>query len=182
MVTAVYGGPQTYRRRRRYLMTTAIEPDLFRTLLRRHAAGVAVITVAGGGRPVGFTATSFTSVSLDPPLVSFCLNRASSSWPTVAAASHVGIHLLTAAQEHVARTFATSGVDRFAPPTQWQVGPHGTPILAGAHTVLVCRVVERMTGGDHAIVLAEPVSGRHTEDEDATEPLLYHMGRYRRPA
>ena len=160
-------------------MTTAIQPDLFRALLRRHAAGVVVIT-APGDRPVGFTATSFTSVSLTPPLVSFCLDRASTSWPAVASATHVGVHVLTAAQEDVARTFATKGADRFAPPTRWHRGPHGIPVLDGVHTVLLCRIAERVPAGDHAIVLAELVDGGHTEE--ATEPLLYHMGRYRRAA
>jgi len=160
-------------------MTTAIQPDLFRALLRRHAAGVVVIT-APGERPVGFTATSFTSVSLNPPLVSFCLNRASSSWPTMAAAAHVGVHVLTDAQEDLARTFATKGADRFAPPTRWHVGPHGIPVLDDVHAVLLCRVSDRIPAGDHAIVLAELVDGGHTDQ--ATQPLLYHMGRYRRAA
>ena len=160
-------------------MTLAIQPDLFRSLLRRHAAGVVVIT-APGARPAGFTATSFTSVSLHPPLVSFCLNRTSSSWPTVETANHVGVHVLTDAQEEVARTFATSGVDRFAAPTRWRSGPHGVPIVDGALAVLVCRIVEKVSAGDHTIVLAEPVEGEYTDRDSA--PLVYHMGRYVRAA
>jgi flavin reductase (DIM6/NTAB) family NADH-FMN oxidoreductase RutF len=160
-------------------MTTLIRPDLFRALLRRHAAGVVVIT-APGERPAGFTATSFTSVSLDPPLVSFCLDRSSSSWAAVASATHVGVHVLTDAQEDVARTFATKGVDRFAPPIKWGHGPYGIPVLDAVHAVLLCRVADRVPAGDHAIVLAELIDGGHTGD--ATEPLLYHMGRYRRAA
>lgn len=156
-------------------MTLAIQPDLFRALLRRHAAGVVVIT-APGERPAGFTATSFTSVSLAPPLVSFCLDRASSSWPAVSVAGHVAVHVLTDEQEHLARTFATRGIDRFAPPTRWRTGPHGVPVLDGVLAVLVCRVAERVPAGDHAIVLAEPVDGAHQSDHGA--PLLYHMGRY----
>ncbi|MEN3308743.1 MAG: hypothetical protein V7603_4945 [Micromonosporaceae bacterium] len=159
-------------------MTLAIQPDLFRSLLRHHAAGVVVIT-APGGRPVGFTATSFTSVSLQPPLVSFCLDRRSSSWPGVCTADHVAVHVLTDAQEDLARTFATSGIDRFAHPTAWRTGPHGVPVLAGVLAVLVCRVVERVEAGDHAIVLAEPVHGEHAHDGGA--PLLYHMGHYLPP-
>ncbi len=161
------------------MTTTPIRPDLFRTLLRRHAAGVVVITGAGE-RPVGFTATSFTSVSLEPPLVSFCVNRHSSSGPAVSAASHIGVHVLSEGQEELARVFATSGVDRFAPPLRWHYGAHRVPILSGPPTVLVCRVVDRVLAGDHTIVLAEPVDGGHTED--ASAPLLYHMGRYRRAA
>jgi flavin reductase (DIM6/NTAB) family NADH-FMN oxidoreductase RutF len=156
-------------------MTLAIQPDLFRSLLRRHAAGVVVITTAEDS-PVGFTATSFTSVSLQPPLVSFCLDRRSSSWPAVSVASHVAVHVLTDGQEQLARTFATSGIDRFAAPTRWHTGQHGLPVLDGALAVLVCHVVERIEAGDHAIVLAEPVDGEHLTDDGA--PLLYHMGRY----
>ena len=156
-------------------MTLAIQPDLFRSLLRRHAAGVVVIT-APGGRPAGFTATSFTSVSLRPPLVSFCLDRGSSSWPAIAVAEHVAVHVLSDGQEEVARTFATSGVDRFAAPTRWRTGPYGVPVLDGALAVLVCRVAQRVHAGDHAIVLAEPVDGEHLADVSA--PLLYHDGRY----
>ncbi|NJC72274.1 flavin reductase family protein [Planosporangium thailandense] len=156
-------------------MTLAIQPDLFRSLLRRHAAGVVVITTTGD-TPVGFTATSFTSVSLQPPLVSFCLHRGSSSWPAVSVADHVAVHVLTDGQEQVARTFAASGIDRFAAPTRWRTGQHGLPVLDGALAVLVCRVVERIEAGDHAIVLAEPVDGEHLTDDSA--PLLYHMGRY----
>jgi flavin reductase (DIM6/NTAB) family NADH-FMN oxidoreductase RutF len=154
-----------------------VDPDRFRVLLRRQAASVAVVT-AEGVPPVGFTATSFTSVSLRPPLVSFCLDRSSSSWPTVACAGHVAVHLLGVDQRDIARTFATSGIDRFAAPTRWRPGAHDVPVLDGALAVLVCRVVERVHAGDHAIVLAEPVLGEHQEGL----PLLYHMGRYLKAA
>ena len=157
-------------------MRLTIQPDLFRALLRRHAAGVVVIT-APGTRPAGFTATSFTSVSLDPPLVAFCLDRKASSWPAVAAADHVAVHVLTDRQEQVARTFATSGIDRFAEPTRWRTGPHDLPVLDDALAVLFCRIVERVPAGDHAIVLAEPLHGEQHDGGDEA-PLLYHMGRY----
>jgi flavin reductase (DIM6/NTAB) family NADH-FMN oxidoreductase RutF len=156
-------------------MTLAIQPDLFRALLRRHAAGVVVIT-APGVPPAGFTATSFTSVSLEPPLVSFCLDRNASSWPAVRAAGYVAVHVLTERQEELARTFATSGIDRFAGPTRWRSGPRGVPVLDDALAVIVCRVADRVHAGDHAIVLAEPVDGEHRDGDHA--PLLYHMGRY----
>jgi flavin reductase (DIM6/NTAB) family NADH-FMN oxidoreductase RutF len=152
---------------------TPVDPDTFRALLRRQAASVAVVTAAGEP-PVGFTATSFTSVSLRPPLVSFCLARSSSSWPTVARAAHVAVHLLGADQGEVARTFATSGIDRFAVHAGWRYGPYGVPLLDEPVAWLLCRVTERVLAGDHAIVLAEPLTGRHTEGS----PLLYHMGRY----
>ena len=164
-------------------MGTAIAPDLFRALLRRHAAGVVVVTASGpttdGLKPTGFTATSFTSVSLDPPLVSFCLDRGSSSWPAVETATHIGVHLLTSAHADIARTFSTRGIDRFAP-VRWHYGAHGVPVLDDAHATLVCRVAERVRAGDHAIVLAEPVDGGHSAHE--APPLVYHMGQYLRAA
>lgn len=67
---------------------------------------------------------------------------------------------------------------RFAAPTRWHIGPHGVPIVDGALAVLVCRVAERVTAGDHTIVLAEPVDGEYTDRDSA--PLVYHMGRYLR--
>jgi flavin reductase (DIM6/NTAB) family NADH-FMN oxidoreductase RutF len=150
------------------------DADLFRSLLRRHAATVTVVTAAGDP-PAGFTATSFTSVSLRPPLVSFCLARDSSSWPTVRRTGHVGVHLLAAGQQQLARTLATSGIDRFADTAAWRPGPYDVPVFHGVLAWLVCRVTTRVTAGDHAIVLAEPVVGGHAPDG---EPLLYHMGRY----
>lgn len=151
-----------------------IDPELFCTLLRHQASTVTVVT-APGTPPAGFTATSFTSVSLAPPLVSFCLARASSSWPTVARADHVAVHLLTHRQQDLARTFATSGIDRFAPPTPWRAGPHGVPVLGGTLAWLMCRVVDRVAAGDHAVVLAEPLLAQHGSQDT---PLLYHQGRY----
>ncbi|GAB3864638.1 flavin reductase family protein [Micromonospora andamanensis] len=144
-----------------------------RTLLRHQASTVTVVT-APGAPAVGFTATSFTSVSLEPPIVSFCLNLRSSSWPTVSRSRYVGVHLLGRHQQEVARTFATSGVDRFAAPTRWRVGPEGVPLIEGTLAWLLCRVVDRVAVGDHAIVLAEPELLRH----GAGSPLLYHRGRY----
>jgi flavin reductase (DIM6/NTAB) family NADH-FMN oxidoreductase RutF len=156
------------------MTTLPLDADLFRALLRHQASTVTVVT-APGTPPAGFTATSFTSVSLAPPLVSFCLARTSSSWPSVTRAGHVAVHLLSQRQRELARTFATRGIDRFAAPTAWRVGPYGVPVLDGTLAALVCRVVDRVTAGDHAVVLAEPLIAQHG-DEDS--PLLYHQGRY----
>ena len=152
---------------------TPLDADRFRALLRRQASTVTVVT-APGLPPAGFTATSFTSVSLHPPIVSFCLSRDSSSWPTVARADHVAVHLLGVDQQGLARRFATSGIDRFAGGVAWQDGPYGVPLLGGTLAWLLCRVIDRVVAGDHAVVLAEPLYGRH----DDGPPLLYHDGRY----
>ncbi|MGW5783279.1 flavin reductase family protein [Streptomyces sp. NPDC003757] len=149
--------------------------DLLRSVFRRHAAGVAVITAPGPGGPVGFTATSLTSVSARPPLLSFGIGTGSSSWPAVSEAEHVGVHLLGEHQEELAATFARSGADRFAAPTAWREGPKGVPVLDGVLAWLVCRAVARVPAGDHRIVLAEVLVG---DPAGEGRPLLYHQGRY----
>ncbi|WP_246094903.1 flavin reductase family protein [Streptomyces roseicoloratus] len=149
-------------------------PDLLRSVFRQHAAGVAVIT-AHGDRPVGFTATSLNSVSAEPPLISFGVGTGSSSWPVIAEAEHIGVHVLGEHQEQLAATFARSGADRFAAPTRWNRGPEGVPVLEGVLAWLVCRVVARVPAGDHRIVIAEAVAG---DPDGAGRPLLYHQGRF----
>ena len=135
-----------------------------------------MITAQGSGGPVGFTATSLTSVSADPPLVSFGIGIGSSSWPVVSEAEHVGVHILGEHQEDLAGTFATSGADRFGAPTGWREGPEGVPVLDDVLAWLVCRVVTRVPAGDHRIVLAEVVLG--DPSGRAGRPLLYLPGRF----
>lgn len=150
-------------------------PDLLRSVFRRHAAGVAVITAHGPSGPVGFTATSLSSVSAEPPLLSFGISTGSSSWAAVSEAGHVGVHILGEHQRELAATFARSGADRFAEPTRWRTGPEGVPVLDGVLAWLVCRVAARVPAADHRIVLAEVVLG---DPSGAGRPLLYHQGRY----
>ncbi|OIJ96003.1 flavin reductase family protein [Streptomyces colonosanans] len=150
-------------------------PDLLRSVFRRHAAGVAVITAQRDGTPVGFTATSLTSVSAEPPLISFGIGTGGSSWPVISEARHVGVHIVGEHQEGLARTFARSGADRFGAPTSWREGPEGVPVLDDVLAWLVCRVVARVPAGDHRIVLAEVVVGDPSGDG---RPLVYHQGRF----
>ncbi|MCE4946610.1 flavin reductase family protein [Streptomyces noursei] len=146
--------------------------ELLRSVFRQHAAGVAVIT-AFGDKPVGFTATSLNSVSLDPPLVSFGIGTSNSCWPVIAQAEYVGVHLLAADQRELGATFARSGADRFAASTAWQPGPNGVPLLDGVLGRLVCRIVARMPAAGHRIVVAEALTGRTS---GPGRPLLYHDG------
>jgi flavin reductase (DIM6/NTAB) family NADH-FMN oxidoreductase RutF len=153
-----------------------VDAGLFRHLLRRHAATVVVVTVPGG-QPAGLTATSFTSVSMKPPLVSFAVSRTASTWAAVIAADTAAVHVLTNTQEDAARTFAAHDVDRFAEYTAWRPGGGGLPLLDGVLARIVCRIVRRIPAGDHTIILAAPVSGEVHVDE-TTRPLVYHAGRY----
>ncbi|MER7923422.1 flavin reductase family protein [Streptomyces sp. NPDC096057] len=150
-------------------------PELLRSVFRQHAAGVAVITARGDNGPVGFTATSLSSVSAAPPMLSFGIGTGASSWPAISEADHVGVHVLGEHQEELAATFARSGADRFGAPTVWREGPEGVPVLDGVLAWLVCRVAARVPAGDHRIVLAEVVLGDHA---GSGRPLLYHQGRF----
>ncbi|GAA2402607.1 flavin reductase family protein [Streptomyces glaucosporus] len=145
-------------------------PALLRAVFRRHAAGVAVVTAHGRGRPMGFTATSLASVAAEPPLLSFNIATASSGRPAAAGAEHVGVHPLGEGRREPAETFARPGADRFAPPTRWRRGPHGVPVPEGVLARLVCGAVARVPAGDHRLVLAEAVAG---DVPGAGRPLLH---------
>ncbi|MEU4390808.1 flavin reductase family protein [Kribbella sp. NPDC023855] len=153
----------------------AVDADIFRSVFRRYAAGVVVITADAGNGPVGFTATSLVSVSLLPPLVSFSIGTTASSWPTVHKATSVVINFLDAGQHEIAGRFATSGVDRFAAPTRWSRLRTGEPVLDDAPSYLRALVEHRFAVADHHIVVARLAT--HAERREH-EPLLYHDGRY----
>jgi len=152
----------------------------FRSVLGRFATGVAVVTVTtADGRPYGFTVSSFTAVSQDPPLVSFCIGGQASAWPAVAGARTFVAHLLDGEQEELSRLFATSGADRFGPPTRWSAGKLGDPVLDGVLAHLECRVERIVPAGDHHLVLGTPLVAA---DDAGRAPLLYFRGGYHRLA
>lgn len=138
-----------------------------------------MITAARGDRPVGFTATSLSSVAAEPPLLSFSMGTGSSSWPVIAETEHIGVHILGEHQAELAGLFARSGADRFGPGTDWHTGPEGVPVLDGVPAWLVCRVVARVPAGTHRLVLAEVVAGEPAAQvAERARPLLYHQGRF----
>lgn len=152
-----------------------VDADVYRSVFRRHAAGVVVITADAGDGPAGFTATSLVSISLLPPLVSFAIATSASSWPTVSTATSLVINFLSADQHGIAGRFATSGIDRFAEPTNWSRLATGEPVLDEAPSYLRAQVEHRFAVGDHYLVVARLAT--HTERREH-EPLLYHDGHY----
>lgn len=158
----------------RVARTPVVDADGFRRALGRHAAGVVVVTGPG---PVGLTATSFTSVSLDPPLVSFCVGRESTTWAELRDSPSFAVNILATGQVDVASRFAVRGADRFAPPTSWHPGPGGVPILDGTAAHLLCEPYDVIAMGDHWLVVGLVV-GTGLGSEHL--PLLYHRGRYGR--
>ncbi|MFG2176916.1 flavin reductase family protein [Streptomyces niveus] len=156
-------------------LATGIAPERFKNLFRRYPAGVVVVTADAGQGPVGFTATSLTSLSLSPPLVSFGIALTGSSWPTIERASSAVVNFIGAEQEPLARTFATSGIDRFAAPTAWHRLPDGEPVLDGVAGWLRLSVQQIVPAGDHRIVVGRVEDAAY---DDSRRPLLFHDGHY----
>jgi flavin reductase (DIM6/NTAB) family NADH-FMN oxidoreductase RutF len=155
-----------------------IDAIAFKTILARFASGVAVVTTTSETMPVGFTVSSFTSVSLAPPLVSFCIAETASNWPAIQRADGFVVHILGAHQHELSMLFARRGADRFGPSTRWASSAAGRPVLDDVLAHLECETVARVPAGDHHIVLGRPVAGGHHALDP--NPLLYFRGSYRR--
>ena len=151
-----------------------VTSDAFRAIFRQHPAGVAVVALRDGDRPVGFTATSVVSVSADPALLTFSVAEASSAWPSLARAETLTISFLAADQVDVSARFATRGVDRFAG-VPWRWLPTGEPVLDDVLSWIRGDVVERVAvGSSHLIV----VHARETSQVRQGAPLVYHDRAY----
>ncbi len=149
--------------------------DRFKSAFRGHPAGVVVITVPGRTGPVGFTATSLSSLSLDPPLVSFAIATTASSRPHLREGGAAVVHFLAAEHEELARRFATSGIDRFAEPTRHSRLPGGEPLLDGVSNWLLISLRNLIPAGDHHLVIGRVTQVSSTPGH---RPLLYHDGAY----
>lgn len=150
----------------------------FRRVLGHYPTGVTVVTAIGpDGRPVGLAIGSFTSVSLDPPLVSFCPDRSSSSWPKIAAGGVFCVNVLADDQGDVSTTFAGKADDKFAT-IPWQPAPSGSPRIDGVLAWIDCDIEVTYEAGDHSIVVGR-VRDLGVERGDAG-PLLFYRGGYGR--
>jgi flavin reductase (DIM6/NTAB) family NADH-FMN oxidoreductase RutF len=151
----------------------------YRAALRRHPAGVTIVTLNSRGGPVGFTATSFASLSLDPPLVSFNITCTSSSIGALQSAESVVVHLLGAHQLPLAQRFSRSAEERFSDESLWSPLDTGEPVLHGTPTWIHSQVQQLIPAGDSVLVVCRVV--RVYWDDDgarAHAPLLYHKGTY----
>lgn len=148
----------------------------YRQVLGHFATGVTVVAGMESGEPVGFTAQSFTALSLDPPLVAVCVARTSSSWPRIAASGAFCVNVLRADQEDVCRVFATKGADKFSQ-VPWKAGATGSPCLAGTLAWVDCTLEQELDGGDHVIAVGRVVD-MGVADEGT--PLLFYRGGFGR--
>ncbi len=147
----------------------------FRTALGAFATGVTIVTaIDSRGQPIGLTANSFNSVSIDPPLVLWSLSRQAGSLPAFEGGSHYAINVLAADQRALAERFSTQHVDRFDG-VSFRAGSTGAPLIEGAAATFECHNRSRYTEGDHLILVGEVL---HCAHRDGVSPLLFHGGRY----
>ncbi|WKE71136.1 flavin reductase family protein [Streptomyces sp. WP-1] len=155
----------------------------FRRVLGTFASGVTVITAPaaeGESGPAGFACQSFSSLSLDPPLVCFMVVRTSTTWPRIARAGVFCVNILGADQAGLCRAFAVRGADKFAGVPHTPAPRTGSPRLLGAAAWIDCTVHAVHPGGDHLIVTGRVDALGATDDPPA--PLLFHRGRFGRLA
>ena len=159
---------------------TAIDTRAFRDISGHFATGVTVVTMRDGDEPHGLTANAFTSVSLDPPLVLFCIDRDASLHDQMERAGAFAVNILSSAQRELADFFASHGRGDGGDSMggfPHRPGATGSPLLAGTLCWLDCRVWNRYDGGDHTIVVGEVVEMELTQAEGS--PLLFFGGAYR---
>lgn len=152
----------------------AVDPRAFRDALGRFATGVAVVTAAPGGRPAALVVNSLASVSLDPPLVSFCASRESLTWSRMRAAGRFGVSVLARRHEAFALRAAPPGADRFTG-LGWRPGHGGVPLVADALATLECLLVAEHPAGDHFIVVGEV---EHLRTASGGDPLVFYRGTF----
>jgi 3-hydroxy-9,10-secoandrosta-1,3,5(10)-triene-9,17-dione monooxygenase reductase component len=158
---------------------SVVESSLeFRRALGCFATGVVVVAGidAPRSRPTGLTISSFTSVSLEPPLVSFCVAHTSTTWQVLRSATRLCVNVLGEQQRPVCARFATTGGDKFGD-VGWIASPGGAPVLDGAIAWFDCTVQAEHVAGDHVIVVARVHYLARREDGS---PLIIFGGTYGR--
>jgi flavin reductase (DIM6/NTAB) family NADH-FMN oxidoreductase RutF len=153
---------------------SAVTADEFRRACSRFATGVTIATVLDAqGAPHGLTVSSFTSVSLHPPLVLICLGHQVTVIDAFRNARYFGINVLAEEQQTISERFARKGEDRFTG-LSWRAGKTGVPLIPGGLAAIECETAQRITSGDHDIFVGRMVGADVAEGA----PLLYFAGRY----
>ncbi|MGO9656817.1 MAG: flavin reductase family protein [Acidimicrobiales bacterium] len=158
-------------------MTAALAPLVLRRAFGTFPTGVTALAALVGTKPVGLAVSSFTSVSLEPPMVLVCVAHASTTWPILSNVPRIGISVLAADQERVCRQLSAPVDDRFAG-LDWQATDGGSVLLGGASAWFDCSIAQRWRAGDHDIVVLE-VHDIEIDATNATAPLAFHASRVR---
>ena len=151
-----------------------VDPRVMRDVLGHFVSGVTVVTAATPEGPIGFTCQSFSSLSLDPPLVAFAPSRTSTTWPRLRDAGRFCVNVLAQDQHGLSGQFARSGTDKYAG-VSWAPSPHGSPVLEGVVAWIDSELWAEYDGGDHTIVVARVLD---LGADGSRSPLLFHRGAY----
>lgn len=153
------------------------DPRTLRDAMGCFATGITIVTALdGAGTPVGLTANSFTSVSLDPPLLLVCIANTAGTASALRGAAHFGVNVLQIGQQPTSNRFAAKGEDRFSN-QPWAPGQTGVPLLGGSLVSFECQRESLHEAGDHFILVGRVVRAQFEPHRD---PLLYFRGKYRR--
>ena len=152
-----------------------IDGAAFRATLGQFCTGVVIATGWCDGEPAGFAAQSFSSLSLDPPLVMLCPAKSSTSWPKLRDSGVFCINILADDQKAVCDVFAQTGIDKFAS-LQWRQGVTGSPILGDVIAYIDCELAEEHDAGDHTIAVGRVRDLELVHDDKL--PLLFFRGGY----
>ena len=151
-----------------------VDPQVLREVMGHFASGVTVVTALTADGPAGFTCQSFSSLSLDPPVVAFAPGRSSRTWPQLREIGRFCVNVLAEGQDDVSQNFARSGADKFAG-VRWSPSAHGSPVLDDVVAWIDGELWAEYDGGDHSIVVARVLDlGADPE----RRPLLFHRGSY----
>jgi flavin reductase (DIM6/NTAB) family NADH-FMN oxidoreductase RutF len=153
----------------------AIDPQVYRRTLGNYPTGVVIITGHDDNGPVGLAIGSFSSVSLDPPLVGFLPDKGSTSWPRIEGSGAFCVNVLAADQLDVCRAFASRGGDKYHA-IDWRAGATGSPVIDGVVAWIDCTIERVDEAGDHWFVLGRVVEMAIPRDDVA--PLLFLRGAY----
>lgn len=152
-----------------------IEAATFRQVLGYYPTGVSAITAMGeDGAPIGMVVGTFSSVSIDPPLVGFLPDKSSSTWPRLEAAGRFCVNVLASDQLDVCKQLAGKSPDKFAE-VEYTVSDHNLPIVTQALATIECELYSVTDAGDHYFVLGKVLRLEATREAD---PMLFHRGRY----
>ena len=155
--------------------SATIDPATFRQVLGAYPTGVCAITAtAPDGTRAAMVIGSFTSVSLDPPLVGFLPDKGSTSWPLIETAGHFCVNVLGSDQQDVCRRLAAKGNDKFAG-MDVATSAHGHPVIPNSIAQIDCDIHDVVDAGDHWFVMGKVLSLEVVRDED---PMLFHRDRY----
>jgi flavin reductase (DIM6/NTAB) family NADH-FMN oxidoreductase RutF len=156
--------------------TQVLDPVRLRRVFGAFPSGVTAVAAMVDGVPIGMTASSFTSVSLEPALVSICVAHASRTWSLLGSAPRLGVSILSADQERAGRQLAARGADRFAG-LDWRTTGDGAVLLDGASGWLDTSIEQQVRAGDHDIVV---LAVRDLDADHDIGPLVFHASQFRR--